>query len=333
MNKLRFLAFGFVCASVVSAHAQALGVAGNFNDFILGDATQSNVDAQGLYAVGGNANFTNMSVNSGNNALYSGWGTVVGGNYTNIYATMNGGIFAGGGFSATDPTINGNIASNGSVNLSNFGTVHGSVTYGTTYTNPNTGITGTASHGSTASPIDFGATGTFLHNLSSSLAAIGANGVTNSSGSNLSLTGSNSSLDIFSVTAAQLSASTNLVISAPTSATVIVNIIGTSASLSGGLSLVGVTADHVLYNFSNATSLTMSGIGVEGTILAPGSALNFSSGDIDGEIIADSLTGSVESHEKQFDGQLPPSGSPEPVTLGMSAFLAGAWLRKRLKKA
>jgi choice-of-anchor A domain-containing protein len=273
-----------------------------------------------------------MAVNSGNHSLYSGYGLIAGGTYGNTFATINGGVFAGSSFTAVDPSINGNIASNGSVNLSSFGTVNGNVSYGTSLSNANTGITGSTSHTTTSSPIDFNATGTFLKNLSTSLGGISTNGLTKLVGSNLSLSGSNSSLDVFSVTSAQLAASNNFFINAPSGATVLVNVLGTTESLQGGLSLSGVTADHVLYNFASATSLSMSGIGVEGTILAPNGALNFATGDIDGEIIAGSLTGNVESHNIGFDGQLP-SGTPEPFTLGMSVALAGIWLRTRLKRA
>jgi choice-of-anchor A domain-containing protein len=332
MKSLHFIALASFCASFSAANGQALGVAGNFNDFILGNATQSNVDAQGIYAVGGNANFTDFTINSGFEPLYSGYGMITGGTYTNSYAAVGGGVYSGSTFTAVDPTIKGGIASDGSVNLSGFGTVTGNITYGTSYSNLSTTVMGSVGHTTTSSPLDFGADGTFLRNLSESLAGQASNGTTTLSGSNLTLTGTNATLDVFSVTAAQLAASTNLQISAPSTATVLVNVAGTSESLSGGLSLSGVNASHVLYNFADATSLSMSGIGVLGTILAPNGALNFSTGDIDGEIIAGSLTGSVESHNNQFDGDLP-SGSPEPVTLAMPAVLVGLWLRRRLKAA
>ncbi len=333
MKGLRIFVFGCVCAMQISAHAQSLGVAGNFNDFIFGNATQSNVDAEGLYAVGGNANFTNMSVDTANVGGYSGYGMITGGNYTNSYATINGGVFAGGSVSAVDPSVTGNVAANGSIAFSGYGTVNGHASYGTTYSNLNTTVMGGATQSVLNSPLNFTSVESYLTNLSSSLAALSANGATSKTSlTSLTLTGTNSTLDVFSVTTAQLSGSTNLQISAPAGATVLVNVIGATGSLHGGLSLSGVTANDVLYNFSNATSLTMSGIGVLGTILAPNADLNFSSGNVDGEIIAGSLEGSVESHNYHFDGDLP-SGSPEPFTLAMPAVLLGVWARKRFKRA
>jgi len=51
-------------AQDVSCAPMPLGPASPYNAFILGDATQSNSDAEGLVAVGGNATFTDYSVGS-----------------------------------------------------------------------------------------------------------------------------------------------------------------------------------------------------------------------------------------------------------------------------
>jgi choice-of-anchor A domain-containing protein len=329
MKHQRLIAFVSAIGLVSSTHAQTFGVASSFNDFILGNATQSNVDALGLYAVGGNANFTNLTINSNHDSLYSGYGAIVGGTYSNIYATVNGGVFGFGGVTATDPTINGNVGSDGNVLLSSFGTVNGSIVYGGTYTNPNTTVTGSATHGSPADPIDFAAAATYLKNLSTTWAAITSNGTTSLSGSTLTLTGSSSSLDVFTVTAAQLAASNDLEITAPTTASVIVNVLGSAESLSGGLTLHGIAEDHVIYNFSQATSLSFSGISILGSVLAPNAAMSFSTGNIYGNLIVGSATGSFESHDDLFNGNSPPS-TPEPISmLVLPGALVTLWARRR----
>jgi hypothetical protein len=113
-------------------------------------------------------------------------------------------------------------------------------------------------------------------------------------------------------------------------------VIGAADSIQNtGFSLIGgIGADHVLYNFYGATSLTLSGVGVEGTILAPTAAVTFNNGAINGGMIAGSLVGSGETHiydgghgaSTLFDGTLPGGGDilpatavPEPASLALMA--------------
>ena len=71
-------------SATVPARAGFVGLgdpanAASYNEFILGNSTRTNVDSQGMVAVGGNASFTNFTIDNlghGSNAL------VVGGNLT-----------------------------------------------------------------------------------------------------------------------------------------------------------------------------------------------------------------------------------------------------------
>ena len=132
-------------------------------------------------------------------------------------------------------------------------------------------------------------------------------------------------VDVFDVSASDLAKSSSLVINASSTATVIINVIGTTDSIqNAGFSLFGGIgdADHVLYNFSGATSLTLSGVGVEGTILAPTATVTFNNGAINGSLIAFSVTGNGETHifdgghgaSALFDGNLPGGGDILPAT-------------------
>ena len=63
----------------------------------------------------------------------------------------------------------------------------------------------------------------------------------------------------------------------------LVNVDGTSDSMQNfGISVNGTTREKVLFNFSQATSLSISGIAVQGSILAPRAAVNFGNGTVNG---------------------------------------------------
>ena len=79
-----------------------------------------------------------------------------------------------------------------------------------------------------------------------------------------------------------------------------------------GIDVTGTDRQHVLYNFYDATSLTIAGISVQGSILAPLADVNFSNGNIEGTLIAGSLAGSGESHDFMFRGSIPSPPVEEP---------------------
>jgi len=58
--------------------------------------------------------------------------------------------------------------------------------------------------------------------------------------------------------------------------------------------------------------LTVQNIGVKGSILAPYANVGFNSAHIDGTLVANSLTGTGEFHQYQFDHNVPVV--PEPVS-------------------
>jgi choice-of-anchor A domain-containing protein len=143
--------------------------------------------------------------------------------------------------------------------------------------------------------------------------------------STLTLAGTNTSLDIFDITASMLQSASTITINAPTSAEVLINVSGTSATLSNAGFSGSFNSDaNTLFNFYQATSLNISGISVDGSILAPLANVSFNSGQLNGELIAASLTGCGELHEDTFNSQVP---SPSSVSDSFStAGLLGALL-------
>ena len=335
---VRAIATALLLSTAATARAGFVGLgdaanAASYNEFILGNSTRSNVDSQGMVAVGGNASFSNFTIGNlghGTNAL------VVGGNLSGSSASIGGNVVVGGNATYSTPTIHGGFSTGGDLTLSNWGTVTGPIVHGGSYTNatgPFASYGSSISHGPVTVPINFSAEATALRSISTSLGGLAGTSVHPAFGT-LSFTGG-PGVDIFHVSASDLSHATGLVINAPSTATVIIDVDGTTASiLNAGFSLEGgIGADHVLYNFDGATSLTLSGVGVEGTILAPWASVSFNNGAVNGSLIALNLTGSGETHifdggfgpSTLFDGSLPPSLSfngsavPEPASVALMA--------------
>lgn len=297
-----------------------LGPAGEFNVFVFNDNTQHGSDAHGKVAVGGNATFGQYTV-----ASRMGTDTdnlIVGGNYSNSGTKLNGGMVVNGDVTWHNPSVTGRVSVNGNATFTGGGSVGGQVDVLGTYTAPHYFPANTNTGASTALPFDFAEVQNYLTQTSDYLASIASNGTTSIFYDQVHLTANSplSSFVSFDVTAEQLAAAAGhgLSITAPAGSTVVVNVLGAMASFeSMGITLNGVDKQHVLYNFSDATNLTIESIGVLGTILAPRADVDFVSGNIDGTMIANNLTGNGESHLFLFEGNLPapapiPAAVPEP---------------------
>lgn len=267
------------------ANAAGLGVASDYNVFTLGDFNQQSTDIEGKLAAGGNITFTNNSI-----------GTRLAANSGNV-------VVAGNNLSLSNGQVNnGNAVYGGSASISSEGFPNGKLIKG--------------------KPIDFIAAGEELRSLSKNLAAITANGKTKvESWGGINLTGSDSQYNIFNLDGAALSKANNFQISSNAGSTVVVNISGTTVSLQNfGFNINGTDKQNILYNFYEATSLTASGIGIQGSILAPNAKFQFNNGHINGNVVVASLTGNGESHNYLFKGNMPPTTQnkkkvPEPGNL------------------
>ena len=245
------------------------GAAKDYNLFVILDATQPSSDTQGKAAVGRNASFGNYSVGD-QLPPNSGDVLVVGNNLT----YTSGAVY------------------------------NGNVVYGNTTNLPISAvsISGTLRQDN---PINFATAKVYLENLSTTLSAYAVNGTTASQWGGITLTGSDPYLNVFSILGSDLSTANNVTISVPNGSVVLVNISGTTVSWMGGLTVNGTAINNVLYNFYEATQLTIQGIDVKGSILAPLAAVNFAAGVQNGQMMCKSLTGSGQFNHAPFMGNIP----------------------------
>ncbi|HEY9650264.1 MAG TPA: choice-of-anchor A family protein [Coleofasciculaceae cyanobacterium] len=288
------------------ASAFTLGPAQDFNVFVLGDVLQSNTDVEGRMAVGGNA-------------VLTGYG--VGDKLTNSQGTRD------------DLIVGGKLTYN-SGQVFNGNAVYG----GTEEIDPQVGFPNGSHYQGT--PIDFTVAKQQLFNLSTSLGNLTPTGTTSFQYGQIALNGAGSGLNVFNVSGTQLSTANSLSINADANATVVVNITGEEINFGNlGISLNGVNKQKVLYNFVDATKLSSSGVTILGSVLAANAAYEFNNGNLEGTLIAGSLTGNGEFHNHVFQGDIPPDREPSPVPepaalvgLGLVA-AAGVGTRRKHKNS
>jgi len=295
------------------AGAVPFGIASDYNEFIFQNITQSGTESLGRVAAGGDVSYLDMGVATQVTGSYPLGDLSVGGDLT----WQRGSV---GSLDKSDLSYQkGSIFVGGVAKLENVG--YGSLTYGT--------------------PIDFAFAQTSLTESSlywAGLATTGTTGITiGNDGRNLvTLTGTNPTLNIFSLAGDDLLKTSRLEINSPSGSTVLVNIDGTTGAMQNfGFYLSGVDDPYILYNFYEATSLTFGDIEIHGSVLAPWANIDFFSlednGHIEGQLIALSLAGVGEAWNEPFLGDLPAAAVPEPSTLlflGMGITSLVLWGRK-----
>jgi choice-of-anchor A domain-containing protein len=237
--------------------AYDLGDAAQFNALFFNEMIASNSDAEGRIAVGGHASFASYGI--GDKLLPDNTrdDLIVGANLEFI----NGQVFSG------------NIVYGGVGQLQSVGTPNGSIRQQTDV-------------------LPFADIQQDLTDKSTSWGSEAPNGHTSVRYSNLNLRGTSPDLDIFTVTAGQLAAAKTVCLIVPFGATVLINVPDTTASIQNlGLNLRGADAGHILWNFPDATQLTVSGVGLKGSVLAPAAHLDFNNGSITGAVITNTMAG------------------------------------------
>ncbi|MCX7798264.1 MAG: choice-of-anchor A family protein [Melioribacter sp.] len=245
-----------------------LGPAKDYNLFVINDVNQPSSDTQGKVAVGRDAYFANYSIGD------------------------------------QLPPNSGDVLIVGRDLIFISGHVNGNVVYGNTTNLPQSSVSinGTLRQDS---PINFAAAKTYLENLSMTLSNYTVNGTVNFQYGGLTLTGTDPFLNVFKVNGANLSSANNVTINAPNGSVVLVNIDGYNVNWTGGLTVNGTSITNVLYNFYEATQLTIQGIDIRGSLLAPFADVNFVSGMINGQLICKSLSGMGQMNLAPFIGNIP----------------------------
>lgn len=273
-------------AGFPTAQAAALaGPASGYNAFLFGDFTSANSDTEGNLAAGGAVNVSNYSVAShinGNPSASPNPARLVAGNLT----ASNGGVGNG---------QNGAIYA-AHASLSSF-TATGGVFSQTL--------------------VDFAAARTQYQTLSTYWDSLTANGSAANNYGSLTLTGSNTVLNVFDLDGGAITNTNSVDIYAPAGSTVLINVGGTGQTFQNGqVTLHGIDPTHVIYNFFDSRSLNLAGSkNPNGSILAPWASVSGGYGQMYGQLLAESFNGNIEFHNFLFAGSLPdPVAVPEPAT-------------------
>ena len=297
----------FLGAAQAAVPTIDLGLASGYSAFFYGDV--SNVrDVEGKLAVGGNLSTDGFSFGYRVPNGVTGPAVVVGGNL----ALGNGAIYGPAPAGAdTNHSIGPiteytkNLAGTGV-----YGGTNSSVDYLKWQLSKQSGV------------VDFGAAKTQLTQLSGQLDSLAPKGTVSIDGSGMHLIGDGSSdLQVFDVGTRDLH---NLVLSnVKAGATVVINVTGSGAvNFSGGQDgqLEALRA-NVLFNLNDANTVNV-GTFVWGSVLANSANLT-GSGHLEGNIVAQSMSGMVEIGYEPFHSYVP-APVPEPETYAM--LLAGLGL-------
>jgi choice-of-anchor A domain-containing protein len=254
------------------------------NLVVFNDATAGGCDTEGRMWVGGNANLSGYGVGAQlADCDADGYVLVVGGNLS-VTGGINGRIWVGGDLEA--------------------GTTHCGGVWS-----------------SQPPPVDFAEVQATLTAYSRLLMTYPVNGTISRDGAGATVfTGTDDDINVFVISSADFTSANGFVVDVPVTSTVIVNVTGTTAEFVNGKTTLpdGVTCgsgavqlddfcNQVIWNFPEATSVSVSGTAVQGSILAPLADFGSNgSGQVNGTVIVNNfdLTACVEMHPHYFNGCL-----------------------------
>jgi len=152
------------------------------------------------------------------------------------------------------------------------------------------------------SPVSLGDAFDRLERLSTRLRARGVTGSATLQSSTLTFSGAEPDLNVFQVSAVLVRDARSIVFSIPAGSSALVSIEGTDVVIeNAGVSLGSASAERVLWNLSEARTARIASIALPGSVLAPLAAVAFPSGQLDGTLVARTLTGAGALHHRPLD--------------------------------
>lgn len=302
------------------AIAANLGIAGDYNVFVFGDAHQKWTDSQGSVAVGGNAT------------------------YESFFARMDG--------SSPLPTLSASghpaLVVGKDLNF-RHGSANGDVTVGGVATLNHVDVAGQVTQGVQLSAF-FNQAEQELKTLSASLQSLPATGAGTNAYHNWIFNGSRG-LNVFDMAASDWSQASSFYINAPSDATMVFNVTGSGATVTNHEMFLngGITNRKVLFNFHDASAVTFDNYGLQGSVLAPYATVQGHWGQVNGNLIAENLFNEVasgrapntmQSNNLLFAGELPhqpaaavPTPALLPGLFGFAAAMRKRYQQRRLQDA
>lgn len=302
--------------ATTGAHAGVLdigSVMGGANVFTVGNFTANSSDVEGAIVSGGNVSIASYAVNQNGKAAYGGYAVAAGGNlFLQNGAISNGKTYAGG-----------------TTTLSNAA----------------------QTPGTTISPVDFAVAAQQFKDIASGLSLVASTGTVTRQYSANKVTGSGKGgVDVFNVNADFFNGGDNWMLSGLSAGqTLIFNISGKQGGFNGGnIGFEPLSGYNVLFNFYEAETVNVKGI--IGSVLAPYATVENGWGVINGQVVADTWSSSVQVNSNHYFKPVdvagfelvkntPPVEVPEPGTLALmlagAAGIAGvvASRRRRLRPA
>jgi len=325
----------------------SLGAAADYNTVVFGDFEASGSDTEGRLAIGGNAVLHDYSVGLLLGERSLGSSLVVGGNldlnqgridYGNLHVIGDAQItqaaidhgdvyighhlnFSGASIENGDLIVGGNLVFNQAEVKNGLVTTTGMVIGDESAENLSL-QTPIITPTQPPAPFNFESEAAYLKALANDLSLLPANGVSQLEfDTNLQLIGDGTNgLQIFHLEGDELLNATSIELAnVQNDAVVLINVEGEQSGFTqmGFNQLMMDMSSRLLFNFYQTTTLEITSVGINGSILAPYAHINSHSGQINGTTIAASWNGNVQQNHVRFLVPTPPI---------ISLLLVGLWL-------
>jgi choice-of-anchor A domain-containing protein len=219
-----------------------------------------------------------------------GYNVVTTDDYISGYSDAEGTVAVGGDFDIHSYSI-GVVDPGTSVVMGDFTLYQGSVDWqiivGGTWS-----VTLGSGSVSAGTPVDFVGLANDLEDASWELDAFDDNGLADLDSGTLTLSGTESTLNVFQVTTQMLEDAGEVSIDIPAGSAGLIKVSGTSLDwYAVGFDLQGAEAEDLFWSMPEVTDLSMEAIGVQGTVLAPLAELDFDDGQLNGHLFVDTFNG------------------------------------------